>query len=162
MRDKNGFTPPEAKSLIFQDGNGCNIKFSQERKSRPKYHGLSGFTLLEVMIALVIIAGSLVVILHSHFLSVNLANRAIGESIASLLAQEKMEKIMREEFPVVAEEEGVFEEHPHFRWRQTVEQAEIFEKNIEELRRITVVISWFDGRDEQEFEVVGYLFGKNQ
>jgi general secretion pathway protein I len=127
-----------------------------------KIRSRGGFTLLEVMIALAIIAGSLVVILHSHFLSVNLANRATGESLASLLAKEKMEEITREGFPEKAIEEGVFEEHPHFRWRQMVEQAKFFEKDIEELRRITVVISWFDGRNEQELSVVSYFFGKDQ
>ncbi len=122
----------------------------------------SGFTLLEVMIALAIIAGSLVVILQSHFLSVNLANRAQGISLAGLLAQEKMEGLIKEGFPREGEEEGTFEEHPHFRWRRAVSEAELFEKGIEELRRIVVTISWFDGRDEQELEVVSYLFGRDQ
>jgi general secretion pathway protein I len=121
-----------------------------------------GFTLLEVMVALAIIAGSLVVILHSHFLSVNLANRAIGESLASLLAKEKMEETVKEGFPEEGEEEGVFKEHSHFRWRRTVEQAELFEKEIDGLRRIVVTIFWFDGRDEHEFEVVNYLFGRDR
>lgn len=121
-----------------------------------------GFTLLEVMIALAIIAGSLVVILHSHLLGVNLANRAQGISLAGLLAQEKMEGIIKEGFPEEGEEEGIFEEHPHFRWRQTVSEAELFEKEIEGLRRIAVTISWFDGRDEQELEVVSYLFGRGR
>ena len=114
------------------------------------------------MIALAIMAGSLVVILHSHFLSVNLANRAQGISLAGLLAQEKMEEIIREGFPEEGEEEGYFQEHPDFHWRRTVSAAELFEKEIEGLRRIAVTISWFDGRDEQELEVVSYLFGRGR
>lgn len=121
-----------------------------------------GFTLLEVMIALAIMAGSLVVILHSHLLSVNLANRAQGISLAGLLAQEKMEEIIGEGFPEEGEEEGYFQERPHFRWRRAVSEAELFEKRVEDLRRVAVTISWFDGRDEQELEVVSYLFGRGR
>ena len=131
------------------------------RKSRVA-NCKAGFTLLEVVIALAIVAGALVVILHSHFLSVNLANRAIGISLASLLAQEKMEEVIREGFPEKGEDEGVFEEHPDFHWRSVVSEAEFFEKETDDLRRVTVTISWFDGRDEQELEVVSYLFGKDR
>ncbi|MCD5390668.1 type II secretion system minor pseudopilin GspI [candidate division NPL-UPA2 bacterium] len=118
----------------------------------------TGFTLLEVMIALAIIAGALVVILHSHILGVNLANRVKGTSLASLLAQKRMEEIKMEGFPEEGEEEGDFEEHPGFRWRSVVSNAEVFEEEVEELRKVTVIISWFDGRDELELEVVSYLF----
>lgn len=127
----------------------------------PPLRARAGFTLLEVMIALAIMAGALVVILHSHLLSVNLANRALGVSLAGLLAQEKMEGIIKEGFPEEGEEEGDFEKHPHFRWRRTVERAELFEEEREELRRVVVTISWFDGINEQEFEVVSYLFGRD-
>lgn len=125
------------------------------KKARNK----NGFTLLEVMIALAIIAGALVVILHGHLLSVNLANRAQGISRAGLLAQEKMEGIIKEEgFPEEGEEEGGFEKHPHFRWRRVVEKAELFGEEIEELRRVAITIFWFDGIDEGELEIVSYLF----
>lgn len=122
----------------------------------------TGFTLLEVMVALAIIAGALVVILHCHLLGVNLANRVKGTSLASLLAQEKMEEIEMEEIleegDKVRDEGGLFEEYPGFRWQVVVNQAELFEEEIEELKKVAVTVSWFDGRDEQELEVVSYLF----
>lgn len=122
----------------------------------------SGFTLLEVVIALAIVAGALVVILHSHFLSVNLANRATGISLATLLAQEKMEKIMGGEFPEKGEDKGVFKEYPDFHWRSVVSEAELFGEEIDDLRKVTVTIFWFDGRDKQTLEVVSYLFRRGQ
>ena len=122
----------------------------------------SGFTLLEVMIALAIIAGALVVILHCHLIGVNLANRVKGISLASLLAQEKMEEIEMELALEEGEEEGDFEEYPGFQWRVVVSRAELFEEEIEVLKKATVTVCWFDGRDGQELEVVSYLLGSDR
>jgi len=113
------------------------------------FHTCNGFTLIEVMIAITIIAIALVVILHSYGLGVSMANESQDFSLATLLAQRKMAEIELEGFPKVGGEEGDFgEAYPGFTWRETV-----IETPIEDLRKVTLTISW----DEKNLEVATYL-----
>ncbi len=108
-----------------------------------------GFTLIEVMIAIAIIAVALVVILHSYGLGVSMANVSQDFSLATLLAQGKMAEIELEGFPEVGGEEGDFgEEYPRFTWRKRVTETP-----IEDLRKVTLTVSW----DEKNLEVITYL-----
>ncbi len=117
-----------------------------------------GFTLLEVMIALAIIAVSLVVILHSQTLGMSLANRSRDLSVASFLAQKRMEEIEMQGFPELGEKEGIVDEnYPGFSYRQVVSPGEFSGKSLEGLRKITVTISWLDGSEKQSREIISYI-----
>jgi general secretion pathway protein I len=104
-----------------------------------------GFTLLEVMVALMILATVLLAIykLHSQTLSVTEATQF--QSIAPLLAQKKIAAL-----PAVLDGAGLGEEtgdfdpqHPAYRWRTTVTimASEALDGTEEQLARIDVEIS---------------------
>jgi general secretion pathway protein I len=116
---------------------------------RPKAKIDRGFTLIEVIIAVAIIAGALVLILQSCSLGVSMAAESQSLSLAVLLAKEKMAEIGMEGFPRVGEEQGDFgESYPRFTWDKTV--AGIPGMG---LRRVNLTISW----EGKNMEVVTYL-----
>jgi general secretion pathway protein I len=91
-----------------------------------------GFTLIEVAIALAILAVVLVSLLEVQATSLNNASRARGLTIATILARSKMidiEKKLFDEGFIVGEdtEEGDFEEEGHkdYTWKYRVVEVEI-------------------------------------
>jgi type II secretion system protein I len=81
---------------------------------------LAGFTLLEVVVALAIVAIALVPLLRLHLLSLDATVRAQDLTTAVLLAQGRMAAIGA--FPETGEEDGTFEdpELTRFRWHTVV------------------------------------------
>ncbi len=91
-----------------------------------------GFTLLEVMVALGVLAVSYTALMQSQSASLRLATVGRQMTVATLLARGKMEliedKLTREGFPDMdQEEEGTFEEegYPTFRFRYVVKKVEL-------------------------------------
>lgn len=94
-----------------------------------------GFTLLEVMIALGILAVSLLAIFNLQSTSLIGSLRAQRIAVSTLLAREKMAKVLMEieagipkgEFPEDKEESGTFEEDkfPDYLWRLAIKKVEI-------------------------------------
>jgi len=91
-----------------------------------------GFSLLEVMIALGILAMSLTVLLESQASSVNNAGRSRDLSIATLLARSKMidleQNLFDEGFTVGdTEDEGDFEEEgfEDIKWKSKISEVEL-------------------------------------
>lgn len=112
-----------------------------------------GFTLLEVMIALMIIAISFIVLLHSRNQSVITADYARRTTIATLLASEKMSEIEHMEEVDTGEEVGGFgDDYTGFRWRATVTDTAYM--NIKEVK---VEILWGEGNSERHIELVNYI-----
>lgn len=101
-----------------------------------------GFTLLEVMVALSILATSLVALLSLHARNIQIVadDRLIVR--ATLLAQAAMTEILlAEPFPATGERGGEFAEDPDFAWR-----AEILAPGVPELtellREVRLRVSW--------------------
>jgi general secretion pathway protein I len=83
----------------------------------------AGFTLLEVMIAVAVIAIAVVTLLGAQAQSVSIASGAKFDAMASLLAQWKMSDLMLQDFDQLAGDEGTFgEDYPHFVWKLKVEE----------------------------------------
>lgn len=113
----------------------------------------SGFTLLEVMVALLIIAISFIVLLHSRNQSVIAADYARHTTIATLLASEKMSEIEHGESLDSGEDAGNFgEEYPEYTWRTTVSDTA-----YELVNEVRVVVSWGEGRSQRSVELVNYV-----
>ena len=93
----------------------------------------NGFTLLEVMVALAIIATALVTLLGTHMMSMNLAHKNKEQSLTAMLARQKMEELFTVPFDSLAGASGDFgPEYPEYAWEIVVEEAEIDNlKNVE-------------------------------
>jgi len=81
----------------------------------------AGFTLLEVMIAVALIAIALVTLIGAQAQSVSYATGSRFDATASLLAQWKLTEIGLQDVARLTGEEGNFgKEYPHFSWKTEV------------------------------------------
>jgi len=113
----------------------------------------SGFTLLEVMVAVAIIGIALVTLIGSQSQSISIATISRFETTASLLARKKMTELALAGFDDLHSTDGDFgEEFPEFHWK--VEVRELGEddtgiKDVDELLKVVdlVVFSDFDNNE---------------
>jgi general secretion pathway protein I len=107
-----------------------------------------GFTLLEVMVAMAIIAIALTAVLGSQSQSVSLASEAKFSTTAPLLAQSKMAQIEVVELKDLNDDSGDFgDDFPGYTWQLSVKNV-LFEEPVnvaEQLRQIDLKISWSEG-----------------
>lgn len=108
----------------------------------------AGFTLLEVMISVAVIAISLTALLGLQSQSISLANEAKINTLAGLLAQSKMAQILGQEADILAASSGDFgDDYPEFRWE--VEQKEASAGDAADLSdylmQIDLTLSWGHG-----------------
>lgn len=96
-----------------------------------------GFTLLEVMIAMAILAISLVAVYQSQSQSISMAGGSRFLTTASLLAQSRMVEIDAINPREITSGSGDFgEEFPDYRWR-----VEIGDTEIEALKKISLTVT---------------------
>ena len=96
----------------------------------------NGFTLLEVMIAMAILAITLVVVFQSQSQSISMAGRARFETTAALLAQSKIAEIEAADSENVVSDSGDFgDDFPDYTW-----QVDVTETEIELLKKIEVKV----------------------
>jgi len=111
-----------------------------------------GFTLLEVMIALAILALVGVAFLRAQAGSIRLVDESNQISLATLLAREKMAEMEGMGFPEVGKNSGTGgEAYPKFRWEQVVSSTE-----LPSIRQVLVRVLWKDGTRERKLELVAY------
>ncbi len=121
------------------------------------YNSAEGFTLLEVMVALAIIAFAVVTYVHSQNTSVALLNESANITAATLLAQGRMVVLEAGEIPGTLERAGTFDdpEHASFRWKEWVVSTplqNIFEAHVE--------VSWGDNRGQRSVELISLVLRK--
>lgn len=111
-----------------------------------------GFTLLEVMVAMAIIAIALTAVLGSQSQSVSLASEAKFNTTAPLLAQSKIAEIEVAEQDDLAGGSGDFgEDFPDYTWELSMEDI-VFEEpeNVSDLlKRIDLKVSWGEEKQYQ-------------
>ncbi|WP_084312623.1 type IV pilus modification PilV family protein [Desulfobulbus elongatus] len=91
----------------------------------------SGFTLLEVMIAVALIAIALVTLIGAQAHSVAIATGARFDAVASMLAQWKLTELSLEDFGQLTGSSGDFgDAYPHFSWKSEVEEVGESESGI--------------------------------
>ena len=134
---------------------------------RVKYacmrHGLAraaGFTLLEVLVAVAIVAIALVTFMGLHLHSLDDTVRAQDLTTAVLLAQGKMATMG--EFPDTGEAEGKFEdpELERFRWatavtEHTLDATKDGGKAVT-VRHLEVTVRWADGQQIRHYTLEAY------
>jgi general secretion pathway protein I len=106
---------------------------------------LAGFTLLEVMVAMAIMAIVLVSVyrMHSQTLTMNTTNRFYTQ--APLLAQSKLAQLESGGSEIIAGDSGDFgEEFPGYSWNVTVEDvfSEALGEVANDLKRIDLIVSY--------------------
>ncbi len=116
-----------------------------------------GFTLIEVMLSLAIVATALVALLGLHHQSLQSIIRGQEVTRAAMLAQEVMTLAELERFPALGETVGDFQQlhagqYPNFRWYRTVEPTELF-PDVRKVR-VRVVFGPHLGRS---FDLVEYM-----
>lgn len=111
----------------------------------------AGFTLLEVMIALAVVAIALVALLGLCNRSIGVNDRLQKTTRATLLAQGKMAEI--EAGAAGDEAEGVFAEpHAGYRWR-----ADYEETPLPAVRMVTVTVAWGDEARGEAVDLASFL-----
>ena len=107
---------------------------------------ISGFTLLEVMIAVTIIAIVLVAVFGSQSQSLSLANDAKFNTTAALLAQRKMAEVEIGNSLDLSSSSGDFgEDFPEYQWELTVSEVPLPGTGaVEYLKQVDVIVRWGD------------------
>ena len=104
-----------------------------------------GFTLLEVMVAMAIIAIALTAVLGSQSQSISLAAEAKFGTTAALLAQSKMAEMEFEDPDNLTSDAGDFgEDFPDYRWNVQLNDVTLVEpeQGSDYLKQIDLTISW--------------------
>jgi len=109
--------------------------------------GNTGFTLLEVMVAMAIIAIALTAVLRLQSQSLSLASEARFYTTAPLLAQSRMASIMATAPEELRSDSGNFgEDFSDYKWSSTIEDLTIEEPQdfLSLIKRIDLYVIWND------------------
>ncbi len=120
---------------------------------RSSKNGVYGFTLLEVMVAVGLLAFAMVSILGIVSHNINLATRSTNYLIAASLADEKASQIDAQGLPSDSERNGKFENHPGFEWHITVVPYNLTQFEAK-MNIISVLITWDGGEESYEISFV--------
>ena len=127
--------------------------------NRGRWLPTAGFTLLEIMVALAIVAIALVPLLRLHLLSLDATIRAQDLTTAILLAQGQLAAMG--DFPEEGKDSGTFKEPDlqKFRWQTAVTEHTFDSEDAStqvEVRRIGVTVLWTEGRSERRYSLESY------
>ena len=131
---------------------------------RALFADAAGFTLLEVMIAVSLIAIAVVTLFGSQSQSVSLVTVSKFDTMASLLAQRKLTELSLQEFASINDGEGDFgEDFPGFSWKMQVEELSEKETGLkkagERLKTVDVQVTMAQDTS-QTFALRTILFKK--
>ena len=104
-----------------------------------------GFTLLEVMVAVALVAIALTTLLGSQSQSVSFANSAKFETMAALLAQSKMSEIAIQGKDTLSSDSGNFgDDYPGFAWEAKVSDISIegVDTISDYLKQVDLTVTW--------------------
>jgi len=119
-----------------------------------------GFTFLEVMVAVALLAITLTAILGSQSQSVSLAGEARFYTTVTLLAQGKMAEIEAKDLDTLSSESGDFgEDFPGYTWEVTVDNVYLdYPENVSNhLREVTLTLSWEES-EHYQYSLKTYRF----
>lgn len=118
-----------------------------------------GFTLLEIMVSISIIALVLVTIYRLHAQTISMYQAARFYTTAPLLAQNKMVEFEIKPLDELTDDAGNFgDEFPGYSWKITIGDVEsqALGKTAENLKKIDITLS--AGNDEFAYDLTTYRF----
>ncbi len=116
-----------------------------------------GFTLIEIMVALAIIAVAFVALLGLRNRDIVLHDEARAVIAATALAQQRMADATIGGFPDIGASEGRFDdEHARFTWRQEVNPTGLFSTDL--VREVRVTVAWGEPSRNERVDLVSYVF----
>ena len=128
-------------------------------ENQPSFRGgsLPGFTLLEVLVAMAVLAISLLALLTLHEQSIRTVIRGQDTSRAALLAQAIISQAELERFPPLGDMKGNFEklfpkQYPNYRWERRVTASGAFP----DVRKARVII-YYGPRFTDSFALTEYI-----
>ena len=133
--------------------------WNSRRVKRQPQTAAAGFTLLEVLVAVAIVAIALVAFMGLHLSSLDATIRAQDLTTAVLLAQGKMATMG--ESPETGEAQGKFEgpELERFQWSTAVTEHTLDAlaggKPVT-VRRLEVTVYWADGQQTRHYTLEAY------
>ena len=132
---------------------------TRDRAGRPR-RTTAGFTLLEVVVALVIFAVGVLAIIDLFSGSLRLSEGARDVSAAQVYASQRMEEALLAPDPKPGVESGAFGEKYRWETRTTWEPSEE-ESPFREVR-IRVTIRWDDGAQERSVDLLASRWERRQ
>jgi general secretion pathway protein I len=121
----------------------------------------AGFTLLEIMVALSIIAIVLVSVYKMHSQTIVMSNSARFHTLAPLLTQRKMAEFEIKDPADWSDDDGVFgEEFPGYSWKVSIDDvdSEILGDQAEHLKKVEVTVSY--NNDEKIYSLRTYRYAR--
>jgi general secretion pathway protein I len=106
-----------------------------------------GFTLIEVLVAMAIIAIVVIAIFRLNSQTIDMTNATRFHTLAPLLAQSKLAEIESRTLEDATSDAGDFgETHPGFQWQVTMDPvlSEILGESVENLKKIDLAITYND------------------
>jgi len=124
--------------LKIYDIRKLSLQMIEGRKGlKVKVNSSSGFTLLEVMIAMAILAIALVAVFQSQSQSISMAGQARFATTASLLAQSKMAEVETMDPGEINADSGDFgDDFPDYSWK-----VDVTETQVENVKKIEVTVT---------------------
>jgi general secretion pathway protein I len=123
----------------------------------PKPEPETGFTLMEVMVALAVVAIALTAIYRMHTQTLFMDARGRFDTVAAMLARQKLADIDTTELADLTADSGDFgDDHPGYAWRIQTEDvsSDLLSEDGPTLKRIIVTISFNEG--ESQFDLTTY------
>lgn len=119
-----------------------------------------GFTLLEVMVAICLLAIALTTLFGSQSQSVSLGATAMFNTQAPLLAQMKLAEFSKDLARPTSDSGDFADDFPGYQWKMVAEDAimeksKLLSKLENTLQRITLTVSW--DNDRYSYQIQSYL-----
>ena len=113
----------------------------------------SGFTLLEVIVAVALLSFAIVSILGVVTYNINLASRSSNSLMAASLADKMASQIDAVGVPLESKNSGEFENHPGFNWEIAVVPYNLPQMGVL-MKLVTIVITWDNGKESYEVSFI--------